>query len=91
MKSTIDDLKREKSKLSLFAGKRKKEIQSEVDTLCESINQLELNSKEERETLDSEIAEEIEKIQHSIDDLMEKLSKAEKSRQSIENALSRDR
>lgn len=91
VKSTIDDLKREKSKLSLFAGKRKKEIQSEVDTLCESINQLELNSKEERETLDSEIAEEIEKIQHSIDDLMEKLSKAEKSRQSIENALSRDR
>lgn len=50
-----------------------------------------MNSKEEREKLDSEIAEEIEKIQHSIDDLMEKLSKAEKSRQSIENALSRDR
>ena len=87
----IDSLKQEYSTLGIFSGRRKKEIQSELETLNSEKARLEQLSREQRTQMQNDIQEEIRKIDVELAPIKAQIESLKAEEKTITDELNKDR
>ena len=91
IKKQIDDLSAELNGLGLFAGKKKKEIQTQISELSNKLTETEERTNRERETIAKDTEEEIASIEAEKKPYADKLSALEDEASNIRQELSKER
>lgn len=89
--SKIDSLKREFSSLGIFSGRRKKEIQAELESLSVDKSRVEKLVTEQRSQLQREIGEEIKRIDEQLSPIKTRIESLKASEKAIIDELDKDR
>lgn len=87
----IDSLKKEFASLGIFSGKRKKEIQAELESLNTERENLERLSREQRTQMQNDIQEEIRKIDAELAPIKEQIESLKAEEKTITDELTKDR
>ena len=87
----IDSLKKEFASLGIFSGKRKKEIQAELESLNTERENLERLSREQRAQIQNDIQEEIRKTDAELAPIKEQIESLEAEEKTITDELTKDR
>ena len=89
--SKIDSLKREFSTLGIFSGRRKKEIQAELESLNADKSRLEKIVAEQRAQLQREIQAEIKRIDEQLSPIKAQIEPLKAEEKTIVDELNKDR
>ena len=87
----IDSLKKEFASLGIFSGKRKKEIQAELESLNTERENLERLSREQRTQMQNDIQEEIRKIDVELTPIKAQIESLKAEEKTITDELNKDR
>ena len=87
----IDSLTKEFASLGIFSGKRKKEIQAELESLNTERENLERLSREQRTQLHNDIQEEIRKIDVELAPIKAQIESLKDEEKTITDELNKDR
>ena len=87
----IDSLKKEFASLGIFSGKRKKEIQAELESLNTERENLERLSREQRTQMQNDIQEEIRKIDVELAPIKAQIESLKAEEKTITDELNKDR
>lgn len=85
------ELQNEKSKLGLFAGKKKRAIQEQINSLQSKINELQGNIEGKRRNIKIEVSKKVAAVEKECKPFKEKVEKLELERTRINNELTKER
>lgn len=91
VQSEIKELNAQKSKLGLFAGKQKKEIQAKIDDLQSQVVNIEEMVARQRESVNKDINVRVQNAEHEAAPFRERITKLEKERQNLRSELTKPR
>ena len=91
MKRQQADLVNQKSKLGLFSGKQKKELQGQIDTLQSQISTFEECIKQQKKSMQNDIAARVAPIEAERQPYLDKISVLENEKRIIKAELTKER
>ena len=91
MKRQQADLVNQKSKLGLFSGKQKKELQGQIDTLQSQISTFEESIKQQKKSMQNDIAARVAPIEAERQPYLDKISVLENEKRIIKAELTKER
>lgn len=91
LKRQQSDLVNQKSKLGLFAGKQKKALQEQIDSLESQISSIEGTVKKQKKIIEDNVGAKVTAIENERQLVMDKISKLQKEQTGIRLELTKDR
>lgn len=91
MKRQQADLVNQKGKLGLFSGKQKKELQGQIDTLQSQISTFEESVKQQKKSMQNDIAARVAPIEAERQPYLDKISVLENEKCNIKAELTKER
>ena len=85
------DLINQKSKLGLFAGKQKKALQEQIDSMQPHINSVEENINRQRRTIQNDVSSRVAAVEAEKKPYLDKISALESEKRNIIFELTKDR
>jgi len=90
-KSMINDLENQKRACNIFQGKKKKELQEQIDQATFRLEEMEKKAESERKEHDKRINSQIDDVKNECKDLRDKVTKLSKRNDEITAELTKDR
>ena len=91
LKQNLSELTNQKTKLGIFAGKQKKQLQEQIDSLQRQIPEMEKSIMHQKETIQNDVFARIDAVENERRPYCERLSELENERESIIEELTKDR
>lgn len=91
LKRQQNDLVNQKSKLGLFAGKQKKALQEQIDSMQPQINSTEETVKRQRKAIQDDVNARVSAVDRECKPIKDKISSLEREKSAINAELTKDR
>lgn len=91
LKQNLSELTNQKTKLGIFAGKQKKQLQEQIDSLQRQIPEMEKSIMHQKETIQNDVFARMDAVENERKPYCERLSELENERKSIIEELNKDR
>lgn len=91
LKKQLNDLAGEKSKLGLFAGKQKKALQVQIDSLQAQIESVDVAIKRQKKAIQDNVTERITAVESERQPLLDRINALKNEKSHIETELTKDR
>lgn len=91
IKRQESDLMSQKSKLGLFAGKQKKQLQAQIDALQPQIHDIESTVMRQKKDIQDDVSARVSVVEAECKPFMDKIDALEKEKSMINNELTKER